>query len=566
MGPQTAAADQLHAMKYRGKGEDYREAMNRVAFGLKDDDAHYHVFREVLLDMRFMPGGRIQNAIGGTRQTTPYNCYYSGVIADSSADIFDKVKEAFLTMRMGGGIGFDFSSLRPKGDQIRSLGSQSSGPLSFMRIFNETGLCAASAGHRRGAMMAVMRVDHPDILEFVRAKHNDTEYRGFNISVGITDAFMEAVYAGKDFALNFGGREYNSIDAAELWNVIMRSTWDYSEPGVMFLDRINQMNNLWYAETITGTNPCGEVPLPPYGACLLGSFNLVKYLRAVHAGGAGDAGWYFDFAQLQTDIPAVVRAMDNVVDRARYPLAEQKAEAISKRRMGLGVTGLANAGEACGLAYGSDAFLDFTADVLRTIRDAAYRASAELAKEKDSFPLYDPVRFGQSKFIATLPEDIRALIAANGIRNSHLLSIAPTGTISMCADNVSSGIEPVFAYQSRRLINTPDGPRESLIDDYGSAVLGVKGKRADTVSAQDHVAVLTTAQRFVDQAVSKTVNMDSAVMPWSDFVGLYSQAFQGGAKGCTTFNKSGKRAGIMTDAEDGAACTVDPQTGRRECA
>lgn len=572
-GPQTLAADSLHAMKYREQGEDFREAMNRVAFGLKDSDKHYHDLRQILLHQRFCPGGRIQATIGSSKSTTAYNCFVSGTIADSFVDaqgsIMDRAKEAASTMRMGGGIGYDFSTLRPRGDLITKLQSQSSGPVSFMHIFDAICLATSSSGHRRGAQMGIMRVDHPDVEEFIRAKQNDTQLRGFNISLAITDEFMLAMQGNKDFDLRFNGRVYKTVNALELWEKIMRSTWDFAEPGVIFIDTINRMNNLWYCETLAASNPCGEQPLPPFGACLLGSFNLVKYLRRQAISAATDP-YYFDFDQLAADIPHVVRGMDNVIDRTKYPLAEQRAEALAKRRMGLGIMSLANAAEACGYPYGSDGFLRFEASILETIRNGAYDASAELANEKGSFPLFDPVRYLGGSFIRTLPEHIQQKILRYGIRNSHLTSIAPTGTISLCADNVSGGLEPVFAYELSRQINTPEGPSLATVSDYGVAFLDTRGKLASQVTADEHINVLATAQKFIDSAVSKTVNMTSA-MPWQDFKDLYTRAYDLGCKGCATFNADGKRGALLvaqdtSSGEEGVSCLiVDPETGQREC-
>jgi len=570
-GPQTEAGDNLHAMKYRSKGENFEEAGNRMAFGLRDTDAHYHALRDIFLSMRFMPGGRIQSATGATRQVTPYNCFVSGMIADSFVEgpgsIMDRVKEAAATMRQGGGIGYDFSTLRPRGFPIRKLESHSSGPISFMRIFNEVCLATSSSGHRRGAQMGVLRVDHPDIEEFIHAKQNKDQFTGFNFSIAVTDEFMEAALNEKPFTLRWGGVEAKEIDAAVLWEKIMRSTWDWAEPGVLFIDRINKMNNLYYCETIAATNPCGEQPLPPYGACLLGSFNLVKYLRKQPDAAIAQVAspYYFDFPQLEADIPHVVRAMDNVVDRARYPLPAQKGEAITKRRMGLGITGLANTLEALGTVYGETEFIDFQRRIQAFITNKVYQASAELAKEKGSFPLYDAEKYLAGAFIHTLdPETIEA-IARNGIRNSHLTSIAPTGTISMAADNVSSGLEPVFTYTMKRPINTPDGQMMVEANDYGFQFLGVKGKLAKNVTATEHVDVLLTAQRYTDSAVSKTVNMDGAVMPWADFKAIYARAWEGGAKGCATYNVSGKRQGLLIEGGGADSCTIDTETGRRSC-
>lgn len=568
-GPKTEAADSLHAMKYRSVGEDFREAMNRVAFGLKDSDKHYHELRQILLHQRFCPGGRIQGAIGASKEVTGYNCFVSGTISDSfvsgHGSIMDRAKEAAATMRMGGGIGYDFSTLRPRGDLITKLQSQSSGPVSFMHIFDAVCLATSSSGHRRGAQMGILRVDHPDVEEFVRAKQNTNSLLGFNISLAITDEFMERVIDGGDFDLRFGGRKYRTINAAELFEKIMRSTWDYAEPGVIFIDTINKQNNLWYCEQIAATNPCSEQPLPPFGACLLGSFNLVKYVKEDLPG-----IFSIDTDLLRNDIPIVVRGLDNVIDRTRYPLAEQRSEALSKRRMGIGVMGLANALEACGASYGGRDFLLEQDRILALIENGCYEASAELAREKGAFPLFDAERYLMGRHIQDMPDDIHDLIRKYGIRNSHLTSIAPTGTISMCADNVSGGIEPVFAYSITRQINTPSGPKMAEVEDYAKAFWGVSGKLAKDVTVEEHIAVLTAAQRHVDSAVSKTVNMTST-MPWESFKALYRQAWENGCKGCSTFNSDGKRLALLvasdTDvSEEPVACyATDPTTGQREC-
>lgn len=572
-GPSLPISQEMHALKYRSPGETYRDGMNRVANALKDNEDHFHTFREILLDMRFWPGGRVQAAAGAPKAVTPYNCFVSGTIEDSFVDgsgsIMERAKEAAATMRQGGGIGYDFSSLRPKGDMIRKLASASSGPISFMEIFEAVCKCVASSGHRRGAQMGVLRVDHPDIEEFIHAKNDQHTLQRFNISVAVTDKFMECLYSGKPFPLTFGNRVYSEVDPAALWDALMRSTWDWAEPGVLFIDTINRMNNLWYCEQIAATNPCGEQPLPPHGACLLGSFNLVKYLTLMpmHA----DSTWGFDWDRLATDIPHVVRAMDNIVDRAKYPLYEQEKEAKTKRRMGLGVMGFANAAEAMGFRYGSLECLTFESKVLAFINRHCYLASIELAKEKGAFPLYDS-RYLKGKFIATLDDDVREGLALHGIRNSHLTSIAPTGTISLCADNVSSGIEPVFAHSYQRPINTPDGLMIETVEDYGVRVLGIKGQTADQTSASEHVSVLTTAARHVDSAVSKTCNVGAGTT-WEQFKSLYIQAYEGGAKGCTTFRKDGKKMALLTATEpkeeeapeEGASCRIDPTTGRREC-
>lgn len=575
-GPTIGISEEIHAMKYRSKGEGFKGAMTRVAEALQDDQEHFRNFRDILYDMRFMPAGRVQSAMGAPRRVTPYNCFVSMTIPDSMAGIMKAAEEAATTMQLGGGIGYDFSTLRPSGALIKGLDSRSSGPLSFMGIFDAVCKTISSAGHRRGAQMGVLRVDHPDIAEFIRVKNNSTTLTQFNLSVGVTDKFMQAVKEDGTFDLVFEGRVYDTINARALWDDILRSTWDWAEPGILFIDRINQKNNLHYCETIAATNPCGEQPLPPNGACLLGSFNLTKYLKEGEVG-----GYAFDFDKLKHDIPHVVRAMDNVVDRAVYPLASQEAEAKSKRRMGLGVTGVANAIEAMGHPYGSPMFLIVLEDIMACIRDTTYKSSVSLAIEKGPFPFFKR-EFLDSDFAKTLPEDIRELINTHGIRNSHLLSVAPTGTISLSADNVSSGIEPVFSYGFDRTIQTYDGPRIERVDDYGFRVFGIKGRKADDLPVMAHVEVLNLASKYVDSACSKTCNVGDDVT-WEEFKDVYMAAYDGGASGCTTFRASGKRYGILNAStsedvapekaeedngdfvDEGGACYYDPITGQKEC-
>ena len=818
-GPTLPISEEIHAMKYRGTNETFKEAMARVAESLKDNDEHFSHFKYCLYNQRFLPAGRVQSSMGAPRRTTPYNCFVSGTIEDSMEGIAQSSGEAAKTMQLGGGIGYDFSTLRPRGALIRSLESRSSGPVSFMGVYDAWCKTIASAGHRRGAQMGVLRVDHPDIEEFIRAKNNETELTQFNISVGVTDEFMEAVKSDGDFDLVFEGQVYKTISAKALWDEILRGVWDWAEPGVLFIDRINRKNNLHYCETIAATNPCispetlietvdgqvmikditeptmvytmqedgslgierasaswvskknaetltitvnsgksitvtpdhliyvdgegwveaqnlrvgsqlvhlcrarrgaaysgvklttehnrayrmehrmiaeavygeipegydvhhidedsynnsadnlevichkehathtrhscdndhmvggynekgqyryisgpdskkgrktikpmperlrsslknkgracvvsikegpvtdvydmtventhnfianflvvhncGEQPLPPYGACLLGSFNLTKYI----------VDGKFNYDLFKVDIPHVVRSMDNIVDRAIYPLPQQEEEAKSKRRMGLGVTGVANAIEALGKPYGSPEFNRTFTKIMKVLRDECYRASIDLAKEKGAFPLYDEA-FLDSEFAKTLPKDIREGIKKHGIRNSHLLSIAPTGTISLSADNVSSGIEPVFSYFYDRTIQTFDGPRLERVEDYGYRVFGVEGVTADSLSVFDHVEVLCIASKYVDSACSKTCNVGDEVT-WEEFKEVYMRAYEGGASGCTTFRASGKRYGILnasnsedvvdsTSEEDttkdyvdeSGACYFDPATGLRTC-
>jgi len=573
-GPQLPFSDRLHANKYRAPGESFEESQDRVSAALTLCPEQYQATRDVLRGMRFMAGGRVQSACGSPKLVTPYNCFVSGTIADSfvhgEGSIMDRAKEAATTMRMGGGIGYDFSTLRPRGATIRKLGSVSSGPVAFMDIFNAVCHCTASSGNRRGAQMGVLRVDHPDIIEFINAKQNTDRLTGFNVSVAVTDEFMRAVEAGGTFDLRWGGEVWETIDARALWETIMRSTYQWAEPGVLFIDAINRENNLGYCETIVATNPCGEQPLPPNGACLLGSFNLAKYVeRACGPHGSGEWSWAFDWDRLRADIPLIVRAMDRVVDTARFPLEAQREEALAKRRMGLGVTALANAGEALGRDYGTDEFLTFEVSVLMCLRDEAYRASVQLARELGPFPMFNRDEYLARPFIRRLPRDIQEGIAKWGIRNSHLLSIAPTGTISLCADNVSSGIEPVFSYKQRRVVKTTDGQEEHELEDYGVRVFGVRGRRAEDVHPLEHLKVLAVAQEYVDSSVSKTINVPKDI-PWEDFKDVYMQAWRTGCKGCTTY-RPGKRGAVLTSVDEEAApraeaaCSIDPVTGRQTC-
>ena len=559
-GPQTGFSDELHAQKYRGEGETFVEAMNRVAGALKDDEDHFRDLQDILRDMRFLPGGRVQASMGSIKVVSPINCFMSGDFSDSFVDgegnIMQRATEAAATMRLGGGIGTNFSTLRPRGDLITRLNSQSSGPVTFMNIFDAIGKTVASSGHRRGAQMGVMRVDHPDIEEFIHAKNDDVSLVGFNMSVLVTDEFMQAIAGDTTFDLRFDGEVHKTIRARPLWEMIMRSTYDYAEPGVIFIDTIQRNNNLSYCETITGTNPCGEIPLPPFGACLLGSFNLTKYVNLEEN--------RFETEDFIADIPPVVRALDNVIDRAAiWPLEEQEREMKQKRRIGIGITGLANALEALGCVYGSPSFVTATKMIMRALRDECYRASVDLAAEKGPFPLFQPEEFCNSEFVSTLPQDVIDGISQFGIRNSHLLAIAPTGTISLTADNISSGLEPVFAHRFDRTVQSFDGPRIETVEDFAVAQWGVEGKTAGKLSPTEHLDVLAACTPFVDQSISKTINVPTDIA-WEDFKDIYMRAWKEGCKGCTTFRVGGKRGALLVE-EEASSCTIDLETGRRDC-
>lgn len=559
-------SDEIDTIKYRQTGEDFYSKVVRIADSLKDSADHFEDFKDTLRHLRFLPAGRVQNAMGAARQTTAFNCFVSGTIDDSMDSIMQRATEAAETMRRGGGIGYDFSNLRPRGDRIKSLDAKASGAVSFMQIYDAVCQTIASSGHRRGAQMGVLRIDHPDIEQFITTKNNGTDLQGFNISVGVTDEFMKCLEAQRPFPLRYNGEVYTEVDPVALWDMIMRSTWDWAEPGVLFIDTINKMNNLHYCETICATNPCGEQPLPPYGACLLGSFNLTKYVS--------DSS--FDNQQYTKDIAVVVRAMDNIIDRTVYPLIEQEREAKNKRRMGLGVTGLANAAEMLGMPYGSPEFMQWTENVLTTLRDYSYATSADLAEEKGSFPLYSEPKFMASEFVKTLPDWVKKRIQSKGIRNSHLTSIAPTGTISLTADNISSGIEPPFSLYYDRTIQQFDGHQVQRVEDYAYRH-GVHGRTANEISAQEHLDALALCSKYVDSAVSKTCNVGDSVT-YDEFKTLYYEAWKKGCKGITTFRASGKRYGILNEvqeekAEDGesggsgsaSACFINPETGAKTC-
>lgn len=599
-GPVTPGADAIHALKHRGPYEDFREATNRLATALSDNSYHYGELREAIGLQLFSPAGRIWSAMGSAKSVTAFNCFVSGRIEDSllegNGSIMKRLTEAMTTLRLGGGIGYGFSNLRPRGALIKKLQSHSCGPVRFIEMYDASAGCIASTGERRAAQMGTLRIDHPDILEFVRCKQRAGYLTCFNLSILVTDEFMEHLAAKRPFPLRFEGQVYNEIDPEQLWEAIMRSTWDWGDPGVLFIDRINRANNLNYCETIDATNPCGEQPLPPYGACLLGSMNLPKFLvqqgSRVLAPVEGEEfrgprlapQYSFDWERLTETVSIAVRALDNVIDRTIYPLFEQEKEARSKRRMGLGVMGLANAGEALGFSYGSPEFCEFTEKVLSCIRDASYFASSRLAKEKGAFPLFDLSAYEeQSEQFKALSPDVQDSIRKHGLRNSHLTSIAPTGTIAICADNVSSGLEPVVDYEYDRQVMKADGSAELFrFTDYGYGQLNVSGKRLKDVTMQEHIDVLKTCAPLVDSSVSKTMNCVSREsdpvngITFDQFKSIYLDVYNAGCKSFTTFRIDGKKAGIFkigkeegepaeAPAEGGQSCTFDPQTNQREC-
>ena len=501
---------------------------------------------------KFLPAGRIIAGAGTDRKVTLFNCFVMGTIEDDMGAIFNGLREAALTMQQGGGIGHDFSTLRPSGAPVRGVGADASGPLSFMDVWDAMCRTIMSAGSRRGAMMATMRCDHPDIEDFITAKQEAQRLRMFNLSVLVTDPFMAAVKAGENWPLVFGGTVFKTVRARDLWNRIMQATYAYAEPGVIFIDRINARNNLSYCETIHATNPCGEQPLPPYGACLLGSINLASLVTAPFSDAA-----QLDMKELERITGIAVRMLDNVVDVSNYPLQAQAAEARAKRRIGLGVTGLANALAMCGLRYGSGDAARAAKNWMQAIERTAYLASSGLAAEKGSFPLFDVEEYLASGHVRDLDEDVRAVIRKNGIRNALLTSIAPTGTISLFAGNVSSGVEPVFSLNYNRKVLQPDGShRIEQVEDYAlRAFRALRGDDADLpdafittaeLSPHDHLVMQAALQAHVDSSISKTVNCPEDIS-FEDFSNVYLQAWELGLKGCTTYRPNDITGSVLSE-------------------
>ena len=568
-------AEQIWDMKYRLKAADGRaldatveDTWRRIARALAEVEEEPGVWEErfygALEDFRFLPAGRIVAGAGTGRTVTLFNCFVMGTIPDTMAGIFEALKEAALTMQQGGGIGYDFSTIRPKGAPVAGVAADASGPLSFMDVWDSMCRTIMSAGSRRGAMMATMRCDHPDIEAFISAKADPARLRMFNMSVLATDPFMEAVKADAPWDLVFGGTVFRTVRARDLWDRIMQSTYDHAEPGVIFIDRINEKNNLWYAEAIAATNPCGEQPLPPYGACLLGSVNLARLVAHPFAEGA-----QLDEAALDDLVRLAVRMMDNVVDASRFPLPQQAEEARAKRRIGLGVTGLADALMMVGQRYGSEEAAALTGRWMKRVAEAAYLASCDLAEEKGAFPLFDREKFLASGSVAGLSEEVKAAIAGKGIRNALLTSIAPTGTISLFAGNVSSGIEPVFAHAYTRKVLQKDGTRtEEEVVDYAVSLwrerMGEEAPFPDWfVTAQDlapldHVRMQAAAQDWVDSSISKTINVPADI-DFEAFKGVYLEAYETGCKGCTTYRPNDVTGSVLSVVAEIRPALVEEQ-------
>ena len=531
-------------------------------------------FYGVLEGFRFLPGGRIQAGAGTDRCVTLINCFVMGVIPDSMEGIFSALGDAALTMQQGGGVGCDFSTLRPGGSAAHAAGSTASGPVSFMHIWDSMCDTLLSTGNRRGAMMATMRCDHPDIESFISAKQDPSRLRNFNLSVLVTEALMEAVARDDEWPLVFPDpghgseneiimrawpgydrpvrcRVHRRLPARELWRKIMRATYDYAEPGVLFIDRINRLNNLWYNEVISATNPCGEVPLPPYGACDLGSVNLTSLVQAPFSDQAR-----FDMGGFRDVVKTAVRMLDNVISISEYPLATQSERALDTRRIGLGITGLADTLIMLGYQYGGEPSLMFAQSVLKELCHTAYRTSIALAREKGPFPGLVRDQYGQGEFISVLPDDIQDGIQSFGVRNSHLVAIAPTGTISLLANNISSGLEPVIGFSYRRKVSEGESRQHEFeLVDYAlwiwrkqngpNAPLPPQFVTARDLAPEKHLQMQAVLQPFVDNAISKTINVP-AELGFEEFQTIYESAYSKGLKGCTTFRPNPVTGEVLT--------------------
>lgn len=515
-------------------------------------------FYQVLEDFKYLPGGRILAGAGTSHSVTLFNCFVMDIAEDSMLGIFSALQEGALTLQQGGGVGYDFSILRPHGSLAKNTGLTASGPVSFMRIWDATCAVLLSTGARRGAMMGVLRCDHPDIEEFITAKKDPRELRHFNVSVMVSDAFMQAVKQDEDWPLVFPTDDIDSevvyrqwgkssepvacrihryIKARQLWESILRSAYDYAEPGVLFGDTINQGNNLWYREHINATNPCGEIPLPSYGACNLGAINLTKFVTSPFTEHAN-----IDWLALEETVRIATRFQDNVIDVSRYPLKKQREQALGTRRIGLGITGLADLFVMLNLRYGSQASIQLSAAIMKKVAEVTWLTSIELAKEKGKFPFFES-KYLRGKFIEDLPLNIQRELEKFGVRNSHHNTIAPAGTISLLANNISNGIEPVFSAGYSRHVQTPDGSRQTFqVNDYAHHLWRTKQSSSappawvdtNTLTPEAHLQVQAAMQPYVDNAISKTINLPRN-FPLEKLNDIYTQAYEAGLKGCTIF-------------------------------
>jgi ribonucleoside-diphosphate reductase alpha chain len=595
MPPQDVTVDVLCEKYAKGDETSVAQVQARVARALAQ-----HELPELRADMEqrflwaqqhgFVPAGRINSAVGMGMKATLMNCFVQPVgdsvtgCQDGLPGIYTAVAEAAETMRRGGGVGYDFSAIRPAGSKVKGTHSRASGPVSYMEVFDASCKTVESAGARRGAQMGVLRIDHPDIERFIAAKHNGA-FTNFNLSIAVSDAFMQALEADDSFALihraepgddqieagaflrDDGHWVYRSVSAAALWHSVMQSTFDHAEPGVLFIDRINAENNLYYAERLCATNPCGEQPLPAYGCCDLGSINLTCMVEAPFTPQAR-----FDFERMREVAGVAVRMLDLALDATEWPLPQQAEEGRNKRRIGLGFLGLGSALVMLGVAYDSDAGRALAAAIAEQLRDAAYAASVALAREKGAFPLFDQLAYLGGQFVGRLPEALRADIAQYGIRNSHLLSIAPTGSITLAfADNASNGIEPAFSWTYQRKKRMADGSTRTYeVADHAwrlyrhlghdvsdDATLPGQFVTALQMAARDHLGMMQAVQPFIDTAISKTVNVP-ADYPYADFKDLYRDAWRGGLKGLATYRPHAGLDSVLSVGAPPAAASALP--------
>ncbi len=547
---------------------DIQQTWRRVARAVSaveaDAERWNAAFLSVLSDFLFLPGGRVLAGAGTGKRVTLFNCFVAGPIRDSISGILDSLKETAVTMQHGGGIGCDFSGLRPGGTPAVKSGSVASGPLPFMHTWNSLCETLLATSTRRGAMMGTLRCDHPDIEAFVAAKQEKDALSNFNLSVLLIDDFMQAVADDTEWPLVYpaGGEVYRTLPARGLWQRIVCSAHDSAEPGVLFVDRINRDNNLWYCETISATNPCGEIPLPPYGACDLGSINLTALVRDPFTADAR-----LDWRRLHDTAGIAVRFLDDVIDISRFPLEEQAELARNTRRIGLGITGLADALAMLRLQYDSDDGRAFATKVMASIRDTAYETTVELAREKERFPSFDADSYLDAPFIRRLPGKLQADIAKYGTRNSHLLAIAPAGTISLLAGNVSSGIEPIYALQATREVRDREARTRRLeLRDYAYGLLtdSTNGKEdlsrflatVEELPAEAHLAMQACLQPYVDNAISKTINLAPNATV-ADVDAIFSDAYAAGLKGCTVYRPGSRSGQVLRSRDESHCCHLD---------
>ena len=605
--PDQIASLEIRKEKYYKDQESTQDELNtRVAVANvvnEPREIQDQLIQDILwaIENGWLFGGRIWSASGALVKATLINCFVQEIgdwltgTKNGVPGIYDALAQAGETLRRGGGVGYDISPIRPKGAFVKGTSSQASGPLSFLEVFDASCKVIESAGARRGAQMGVMRIDHPDIREFVTAKSEPGRFTQFNLSVAVTEDFLDALRSGRPFNLVHGVEPwfkegvkqdaagkwiYESIDPRELWELIMQQTYNHAEPGVLFVDQANAENNLYYCEVFAATNPCAEQWLPPYGCCCLGSVNLTRLVTKPFTDKAR-----FDYETFAKVVSIGARALDNVLDITSWPLDQQRDEAFDKRRIGIGFTGLGNTLTMLGLRYDSEEGLKVAEQIAQAMRDAAYKSSVELAKEKGPFKLFDADRYLDARFVKRLPDDIRDGIRQHGIRNSHLLSIAPTGTISVAlADNASNGIEPAFSWFYERKKRMPDGTTKiyPVVDHafrmYGATQCGVDPAFASEdqlkaiagqlprsfvsareISATDHVRMLETVQPYIDSSISKTVNID-ADYPFEDFKNLYSQAAKAGLKGLATFRPNDVTGSVLSTKSDQKASATEELT------